>query len=192
MDEGKKEDGAKMAAPAAVSGPAIGLEQVFREHHGRVFRAAYRVTGNASDAEDVMQTVFMRLARQGWSGTSVAHIESYLHRAAVNAALDVVRQRRDSQKVALDDVAPMLPEDARLEPDRRQSTRELGALLRRAIARLAPRAAEMFTLRYLEGYDNPEIAGMLATTAANVAVTLHRTRGQLQDAMRSYMETGHE
>ena len=68
MDEGKKEDGAKMAAPAAVSGPAIGLEQVFREHHGRVFRAAYRVTGNPSDAEDVMQTVFMRLARQGWSG----------------------------------------------------------------------------------------------------------------------------
>ena len=53
MDEVKREEGVKMAAPAAVSSPLIELEQVFREHHGRVFRAAYRVTGNASDAEDV-------------------------------------------------------------------------------------------------------------------------------------------
>jgi RNA polymerase sigma-70 factor, ECF subfamily len=192
MDEGKREDGAKMAAPAAVSNSKAGLEQVFREHHGRVFRAAYRVTGNASDAEDVMQTVFLRLARQSRPVESVDNIESYLHRAAVNAALDLVRARRDSLRVALDDVAPLLPEDPRLEPDRRQSSSELGTLLRRAIARLAPKAAEMFALRYFEGYDNPEIAGMLATTAANVAVTLHRTRGQLQAAMRPYMETGHE
>ncbi len=192
MDEAKREDGAKMAAPAAVPSAAVELERVFREHHGRVFRAAYRVTGNASDAEDVMQTIFLRLARQGPLSMSVANMESYLHRAAVNAALDLVRARRDSQKVALEDVAPVLPEDSRFEPDRRQSTQELGMLLRRAIARLAPRAAEMFALRYFEGYDNPEIARMFATTAANVAVMLHRTRGQLQDAMRSYMETGHE
>lgn len=192
MDEGKREDGAKMAAAAAFSNPAIELERGFREHHGRVFRAAYRVTGNASDAEDVLQTVFLRLARNGWPGASVGNVESYLHRAAVNAALDLVRARRDSQKVALEVVSPVLQEDPRLEPDRRQSAHELGTLLRRAIARLAPRAAEMFALRYLEGYDNPEIARMCATTTANVAVTLHRTRVELQAAMRSYMETGHE
>jgi RNA polymerase sigma-70 factor (ECF subfamily) len=192
MSEGKREEGTKMAAPAAVSGPAIELEQVFREHHGRVFRAAYRVTGNSSDAEDVLQTVFLRLARQGWSSASIGNIESYLHRAAVNAALDVVRMRRDSQRVALEVVEPVLPEDARLEPDRRQSSRELGTLLRHAIAHLAPRAAEMFVLRYFEGYENPEIARLMSTNVANVAVTLHRTRGQLQNAMRSYMETGHE
>ncbi len=192
MNEGTREDGAKMAASAAVSNPAMELERGFREHHGRVFRAAYRVTGNASDAEDVLQTVFLRLARNGWPGAAVGNIESYLHRAAVNAALDLVRARRDSQKVALEVVAPILQEDARLEPDRRQSTQELGTLLRRAIARLSPRSAEMFALRYFEGYDNPEIARMCETTAANVAVTLHRTRAELQDAMRSYMETRHE
>ena len=180
-----------MAAPAAVSSSMAGLERAFQEHHGRVFRAAYRVTGNASDAEDVLQTVFLRLARQGWSA-EVHNVEAYLHRAAVNAALDLVRSRRDSQKVALEDVAPVLPEDARFEPDRRQSTHELRTELRNAIARLAPRAAEMFALRYFEGYDNPEIARLLETTAANVAVTLHRIRGQLQAALRPYMETGHE
>jgi RNA polymerase sigma-70 factor (ECF subfamily) len=192
MNEAKKEEGEKMAAPAVVSNPAIELEQVFREHHGLVFRAAYRVTGNASDAEDVLQTVFLRLARQGWSSASVGSIESYLHRAAVNAAVDVVRSRRDSRRVALETVEPVLPEDARLEPDRQQSSQELGTLLRHAIACLAPRAAEMFALRYFEGYDNPQIARMMATSVASVAVALHRTRAQLKAAMRSYMETGHE
>ena len=179
-------------AASAVSSPLVALERGFQEHHGRVFRAAYRVTGNASDAEDVLQTVFLRLARQGWPGASVGNIESYLHRAAINAALDLVRARRDSQKVSLELVAPVLQEDPRLEPDRRQSTGELGTQLRRAIAGLAPRSAEMFALRYFEGYDNPEIARICETTAANVAVMLHRTRVQLQAAMRSYMETGHE
>ncbi len=192
MNEGTREDGEKMAAPAAFSNPAVELERGFREHHGRVFRAAYRVTGNASDAEDVLQTVFLRLARNGWPGASVGNIESYLHRAAVNAALDLVRGRRDSQKVALEVVAPVLQEDRRLEPDRRQSSQELGTLLRRAIARLSPRSAEMFALRYFEGHDNPEIARICETTAANVAVTLHRTRTELQAAMHSYMETRHE
>ena len=192
MNEGTRVDGEKMAAPAAFSYPAIELERGFREHHGRVFRAAYRVTGNASDAEDVLQTVFLRLARNGWPGASVGNIESYLHRAAVNAALDLVRGRRDSQKVALEVVAPVLQEDRRLEPDRRQSSQELGTLLRRAIARLSPRSAEMFALRYFEGYENPEIARICETTAANVAVTLHRTRVELQAAMHSYMETRHE
>jgi RNA polymerase sigma-70 factor (ECF subfamily) len=192
MNEGTREDGEKMAAPAAFSNPAIELERGFREHHGRVFRAAYHVTGNASDAEDVLQTVFLRLARSGWPGPSVGNIEGYLHRAAVNAALDLVRARRDSQKVALEVVAPVLQEDPRLEPDRRQASQELGTLLRRAIARLSPRSAEMFALRYLEGYENPEVARMCETTAANVAVTLHRTRVELQAAMRSYRETRHE
>ena len=50
MDEASEEEGVKMVANAVVSGPAIGLEDVFREHHGRVFRAAYRVTGNPNDA----------------------------------------------------------------------------------------------------------------------------------------------
>jgi RNA polymerase sigma-70 factor (ECF subfamily) len=191
MSEAKKGIGAKMAAAAAISSPSIELEQVFREHHGRVFRAAYRVTGNASDAEDVLQTVFLRLVRQGWN-TSVGHVESYLHRAAVNAALDIVRMRRDSQRVPLEDVEPVLSGDARLEPGRRQSARELGTLLRRAIARLSPKFAEMFVLRYIEGYDNPEIARMLGISAINVAVTLHRTRSRLQSELRSYLETGHE
>jgi RNA polymerase sigma-70 factor (ECF subfamily) len=190
MDEASEEEGVKMAANAVVSGPAIGLEDVFRAHHGRVFRAAYRITGDPHDAEDVLQTVFLRLMRQGGPAGTIGNLETYLHRAAVNAALDLVRARRNWQKVPLEDIEPVLRDDRRLEPDRRQSAGELRSLLRKAITRLSPRAAEMFTLRYFEGFDNPEIARMLGTSVTNVAVTLHRTRGQLQMELRTYRETG--
>ena len=60
-------------------------------------------------------------------------------------------------------------------------------LVRRAIARLAPRAAEIFALHYFEDRSNPEIARMLDLSAAGVAVTLHRARTRLQEEIRSLM-----
>ena len=138
----------------------------------------------------MLQTVFLRLMRQGGPSGTVGNLETYLHRAAVNAALDLVRARRDSQKIPLEDIEPVLRDDRRLEPDRRLSAGELRSVLRTAIAHLSPRAAEMFALRYFEGFDNPEIARMLGTSVSNVAVTLHRTRGQLQMELRTYRETG--
>ena len=175
-----------MAANAIAPGLPGNLEALFQAHHARVFRAAYRITGNPSDAEDVLQTVFLRLLRQDWAAERVASVESYLHRAAINAALDVVRARHDARRVALEDVAPMLGADARLQPDRRQAAGELRSFLRSALARLSPKAAEMFALRYFEGYGNAEIARMLGATVSNVAVTLHRTRGELQQEMKDH------
>src|ERR1017187_9215159 len=69
--------------------PPEDLDLIFREHHSTVFRAAYRVTGNASDAEDVLQTVFMRLLRRPPEAEAVGNMEGYLRRAAVNATLDL-------------------------------------------------------------------------------------------------------
>ena len=84
-----------------------------------MFRAAYRVTGNAGDAEDVLQTVFMRLLRRHSDAEAVGNMEAYLRRAAVNAALDLIRSRQAAPHVSLEDLAPMLPENAPLAPDRR-------------------------------------------------------------------------
>ena len=66
------------------------LEGLFREHHDRVFRAAYRVTGSVVDAEDVLQTVFLRLSRRSDLNLEPSPV-SYLRRAAINAALDLLR-----------------------------------------------------------------------------------------------------
>ncbi len=69
------------------------LDQMYEAHHGMVFRTAYRITGNAADAEDVLQTVFLRVVRRN---PDMDNPESYLRRSAVNAALDVVRARHDN------------------------------------------------------------------------------------------------
>ena len=166
---------------------AVDLDLVFREHHATVFRAAYRVTGNASDAEDVLQTVFMRLLRRQPGAEAVGNMEGYLRRAAVNAALDLIRSRQAAPQVPLEDVAPLLPEKASLAPDRLHRSSEIRHWLREAVARLSPRAAEMFALRFFEGKDNPEIAETLGSTPASVAVTLSRTRDRIQQEFRSYM-----
>jgi len=170
-----------------LSDPPPDLDLIFREHHSSVFRAAYRVTGNASDAEDVLQTVFMRLLRRPAEAQAVGNMEGYLRRAAVNAALDLIRSRQAAPHVPLEDLAPILSENASLAPDRLHRSTEIRHWLREAVARLSPRAAEMFTLRFFEGQDNPEIAQALGTTPASVAVTLSRTRDRIQQEFRAYM-----
>lgn len=170
-----------------LTAPPADLDLIFREHHSTVFRAAYRVTGNASDAEDVLQTVFMRLLRRSPDAQTVGNMEGYLRRSAVNAALDLIRSRQAAPQVPLDDVAPLLSENASLAPDRLHRSTEIRHWLREAVARLSPRAAEMFALRFFEGCDNPEIAQALGTTPGSVAVTLSRTRDRIQQEFLSYM-----
>jgi RNA polymerase sigma-70 factor (ECF subfamily) len=148
-----------------------------------VFRAAYRITGNASDAEDVTQVVFLRLVRREGGPLSETP-GAYLHRAAVNAALDVVRARHAGRTEGLDAVEPT--EDPRTGPDRRQGDGEIRTALRRAMAQLSPRAAEIFALRYLEGYDNHEIARMLGVPRMTVGVVLHRARTRLRQELEAF------
>ncbi len=169
------------AVSEAAWGEPTGLEQVFRDHQARVFRAAYRITGNAQDAEDVLQTVFLRLARHGEDAPEVANPSSYLYRAAINSALDLLRARRERASVPLDDAADAPA--GRPGPEEGQEAAEIRAWLRRALAALPPRAAEIFALRYLEGQANRDIARMLGVSRVTVAVTLHRTRQRLQEEL---------
>ncbi len=179
----------QVAATAVVpsSTASVGdLETVFREHHDHVFRAAYRVTGNGADAEDVMQTVFLRLARRPAGAESVDNVGSYLHRAAVNAALDLMRSRQNAHNMPLEEVAPELVADPSLAPDRELTSAEILTWVRNTVARLSPRAAEVFALRFYEGLDNGEIARILGASQSTVAVTLHRTRERLLQEFRAF------
>lgn len=153
-----------------------------------VFRVAYRITGNTSDAEDVLQTVFLRLVRRTGDAEVVEHASSYLYRAAVNAALDLMRGRLAAGSVPLEDqpLASSLP-----APDRELASGEIREWLRKTVARLSPRAAEIFALRFYEGKENPEIAGILGTTEGTVAVTLSRTRDRIQKEYDAFTGGSH-
>lgn len=174
--------------------PAHGeLERLFRDHNEQVFRAAYRITGSAADAEDVLQTVFLRLASAKERRDLAPSPGSYLHRAAINASLDLLRGRVRSKSVSMDDAdAPREFESSILNPAEQHEDREMRTLIRQAVARLGERAAAVFALRYFEGYDNKEIAEMLGTSQMVVAVTLHRARTRLRREIGAYMEGHHE
>ncbi len=159
-------------------GPPRELAAAFQEHHRRVFRAAYRVTGSIDDAEDVLQTVFLNMMkRETATGVDLgADPKSYLCRAAVNAAVDVLRARK--RKAAIERGSEPVAETA--GADAELASRELRVRLRDALSRLSPRAASIVALRFFEGYGNTEIATMLGTSASSIAVTLHRARQRLK------------
>ena len=161
------------------------LEEVFRAHQVCVLKAAYRITGSMADAEDVSQSVFLRLARGIVDPSRISNLQSYLQKSAVNAALDLVRSRGHREVVPVE-TADEIHSDSSVSPERAHSSLELKNWLRRELATLNPRAAEMFVLRYLEGLDNPEIARTMNTSQAVVAVTLFRARARLKKSLRSF------
>jgi RNA polymerase sigma factor (sigma-70 family) len=161
------------------------LEEIFRAHQVCVLKAAYRVTGSMADAEDVSQSVFLRLARGTFDSGRISNMESYLRRSAVNAALDLIRSRGDRETVPVE-TAHERQSNSSVSPERAASSLEINNWLRQQLAKLNPRAAEMFALRYLEGLDNPEIARTMGTSQAVVAVTLHRIRARLKKGFHAF------
>lgn len=152
-------------------------DEAYRTYHANVYRAAYQVTGNAADAEDVLQTVFLRFWRRDPEAASVDNLRSYLYRAAINASLDLLRARQEERNVqSLDEVNLPLPDGT----SGADETIMLRSWLRSALAKLNPKHAEMFALRYLQELDNREIAKIMKTSQAVVAITLFRIRKQLQ------------
>ncbi len=163
------------------------IQELFEEHRRVVLQSAFRITGSVDDAEDVLQTVFIRLLRRKQMPELGQGARAYLHRAAINAALDIVRSRKSANALSIDEVGPVPGSHPTSRPDQLSSSKELARWLRAAIARLRPKSAEMFVLRFLEGYSNQEIADLLGTSAGTIAVTLHRTRVRLQEEASSFL-----
>jgi len=169
------------------------LAALFERHHSRIFRTAYRVTGSPADAEDVLQTVFLRVARAQESAEAAQNPEAYFARAAINASLDLIRSRKRSRAVALDDVenqAGSTSQIAKNNPASHHEDQELRDLVRQAVAKLGTTAGQMFTLRYFEGFSNAEIARTMDTSALVVGVTLHRARTRLRKQIGKYLQAG--
>jgi len=154
--------------------PAAGFAELYERHYEAVFRAALRVTGNPADAEDVLQTVFLRVLARSGDVEDVAQPAAYFRRAAVNAAVDVLRRRELRADSVYDDSAPSVAV---------QPSLLLKERLRRAIAVLESDDASLFLLRHVEGLSNEELAELFQIEKNNVAVRLHRIRQRLQAEM---------
>ena len=154
--------------------PQTGFAELYERHHATVYRAALRVTGNPADAEDVLQTVFLRvlnhISRLDPSQVSGA----YFRRAAVNASVDLLRRRTSHAESRLDDASMQASTGSQVL---------LKEQLRRALASLEESDAVMFILRYVEGLSNGELAEMFGKEKNSIAVRLHRIRHDLQVEM---------
>jgi RNA polymerase sigma-70 factor (ECF subfamily) len=158
--------------PILMTSPAQlpGFAELYERHYDVVFRAALRVTGNPADAEDVLQTVFVRVLARGGHLEEAALPAAYFRRAAVNAAVDVLRRRELHAESAVNDQALHALQPPFL----------LKEQLRRAIAALDGDDASLFLLRHVEGLSIEELAGMFEIEKNNVSVRLHRIRQRLQ------------
>ena len=153
--------------------PVAGFSDLYERNYEAVFRAALRITGNPADAEDVLQTVFVRVLARGGDVEDMALPGAYFRRAAVNAALDVLRRREVRAESVYDGEAQHAVQSPVLLKER----------LRRALAILDRDDASLFLLRHVEGLSIEELADAFEIEKNNVTVRLHRIRLRLQAEM---------
>jgi RNA polymerase sigma-70 factor (ECF subfamily) len=153
------------------------LEAIFLEHHRLAYRTAYAVTGSAQDAEDVVQSIFLRLLSRDFPPDLKRNPGAYLYRAAVNSSLNTIRGEK--RRVLNTDRAVREAEPA---PDS-ESAEEIHRRLYEAVAKLAPDSAHLLILRYAHNYSDAEIAKLLGLSRAAVAVRLFRSRSRLRKLM---------
>jgi RNA polymerase sigma factor (sigma-70 family) len=158
-------------AQAIVMTSSMEFADLYERHYVAVYRTALRVTGNPADAEDVLQTVFLRVLKNGGRLDSPYAPEAYFRRAASNAALDLLRRKLTRGEIQVNGEALLAS---------KESTVFLKERLRRALAMLDPADALLFLLRYVEGMSNGELAEIFGQEKNNIAVRLHRIRQNLQ------------
>ena len=162
---------------------ALELEQVFERHYQFVYRTAYTLTGNAEDAEDITQTIFMRLLAREFPPDLQRNPEPYLYRAAFNLSLNTIRQRK---RLVLTDNIDLL--DQRMVANGLTDD-ELDLRLHEAIEELNPAATQILILRYVHDYSLADIARLMGTTRSTVAVSLFRSRARLKKLVRTWWES---
>lgn len=159
------------------------FEDLYLEHCQLVYGTAYAITGNRQDAEDVLQRIFVKLLERRFTADVLEHPARYLHRAAVNLSLNVLRDRkRRTLAEDLDVLEIPAPPDGHAEAREREHRHER---LMAAMAGLKPRALEILVMHYKLGYSDKQIAALLGTSRGVVAVTLYRIRARLRKLLRS-------
>lgn len=170
-----------------VSSEAVGWtppswEDVVRDHSARVYRLAYRLTGNSHDAEDLTQEVFVRVFRSLPSYTP-GTFEGWLHRITTNLFLDITRRRQRIRFEGLGEDAAARLRGAEPTPSQAFDDRHLDFDIAAALADLPPEYRAAVVLCDIEGLTYEEIADVLGVKLGTVRSRIHRGRAQLRTAL---------
>jgi len=187
---------AGLAAPAAPAAPAVpaapapepdpwtppSWDEVVREHSARVYRLAYRLTGNVPDAEDLTQEVFVRVFRS-LSTYTPGTFEGWLHRITTNLFLDMARRKQRIRFEGLGEEAAGRLSGDEPTPAQAFDARHLDGDVQQAIAALAPEYRAAVVLCDIEGLSYEEVAATLGVKLGTVRSRIHRGRAQLRVAL---------
>ncbi|WP_190132696.1 RNA polymerase sigma factor SigE [Streptomyces mashuensis] len=193
-DSARPEDSATASAVSAVTtagfaGDAAAQawtpptwEEIVSTHSARVYRLAYRLTGNQHDAEDLTQEVFVRVFRS-LSTYTPGTFEGWLHRITTNLFLDMVRRRQRIRFDALaEDAAERLP-SREPSPQQHFNDTHFDADVQQALDTLAPEFRAAVVLCDIEGLSYEEIAATLGVKLGTVRSRIHRGRSHLRKAL---------
>lgn len=154
--------------------------EVVDTHLGPVHSFAWRMLGDAHEAEDVAQEAFLKLWKQARKWKPKAQIGTWLRRVAYNACIDRLRKRRPTE--AVEDV-PL--EDSRPNPEDVANAERVAAQVKAAVAALPERQRAALALVHYEGLGNIETAEVLETTVEAVESLLGRARRALKKELAS-------
>jgi RNA polymerase sigma-70 factor (ECF subfamily) len=157
-------------------------DEIVRTHSARVYRLAYRLTGNQHDAEDLTQEVFVRVFRSLESYTP-GTFEGWLHRITTNLFLDSVRRKTRIRFDALADDAVDRLAGREPSPAQTYDDTHLDADVQGALDALAPEFRAAVVLCDIEGLSYEEIATTLGIKLGTVRSRIHRGRAQLRAAL---------
>ncbi|HEX5442501.1 MAG TPA: sigma-70 family RNA polymerase sigma factor [Pirellulales bacterium] len=158
------------------------LDRLVVEHLPAALRFAVRLTGDADEAEDLVQDALVRVTR-GWAAfRGEANFRTWLFRIVVNAFRDRLRRpRMEILDKDVDDLRGAGPAQAALQ-------RELGELVAQNVSRLPPRQREVLVLTMYEQLPAREVATVLGISEANVYSSLHQARARLRKELAEYLE----
>ena len=157
-------------------------EEVVRDHSARVYRLAYRLTGNCHDAEDLTQEVFVRVFRSLPTYTP-GTFEGWLHRITTNLFLDITRRRQRIRFEGLGEEAAARLKGTEPTPSQAFDDRHLDHDIAVALADLPPEYRAAVVLCDIEGLTYEEIADVLGVKLGTVRSRIHRGRAQLRAAL---------
>ena len=176
------------AEAMALTGAREGETEAFRmlvdQHSHKMFRLAFRMTGNEQDAEDVVQETFLRAYRKLGRYESRAQLTSWLHTIATNCAIDLLRRRKRRPTTELERVellSPMTSEEP--GPERAAFSGQIQERVEAEMANLTPKERVAFTLRHYEGLSIDEIAEAMGSPSGSVKNNIFRAVRKLRAAL---------
>lgn len=168
------------------AGDEAALEQAFNLYSGKLYNVALRILKDQSDAEEVIQDVFMTAFRKADSFQGNSQFSTWLYRLTVNAALGRIRRGKKNQQVEYAEFLPKFQDDGHhaVRPvvdwsdtlDEQYSKTETQELIAKALDQLKPLDKTVIVLSDLEGLSDKEIADATGLTVSAVKTRLHRAR----------------